>query len=680
MAPRWGLFLMLWFAGCSTGEGAVESGCSEGVSSDSKGQEFIFAIPSPVGTGGGIYPFVIVTSESAGMTLVNVSQPAGTIRHSVGVGYRESVVLNLTTDALARGSGFVDSAVVVTASSDVSVRCLVEQHAVRFHSDGFTAIPTDALGRDYFVLTFDTHPTVVGGNADERYHSQFVVTATRDQSLISVELSATASFDGLQRRAGEPVEFVLDRAGSAQIRSNHDLTGTKITSNYPVAVVAGNDCSDVLRLFNYCVYLVAQMPPVETWGRRFVLAHWGPTGCIHTWRILAPYHNTTLTFHDNHLTRVTPGIPRWYDYQMHDKKAVLLTADQVVLVVQYIASRKSSTSVLSIPIEQYTDETTYMRISQSRGAVQTKAGLAGTVTMSSPLAIIYPCEGESDILINGLELRSLPPSSTGLQDATGRYCVLERWEPVLGYDRWSVDSRRTGTRFSSVVLKFDGGAIVSAYPAAMLLESQGCAPSVGGDDVETTTGRTPTTAGVNNHGGILIALCSTLSVVVMLLVSCYATSFARYVYLIEFGCSFLVGYFWISKFTVRHFCSRKRCRGKNSTGQVRMRYNVRTGAIEGSRRQAVDSIYSSLPNIPPPAGLASMAPPTSGGAVRSGTAQSALMECHGEEPGIRPYGARMHEHRLYNRGTNQIEPQADRAPHAYAITTGEGVKHTYMAL
>ncbi|XP_022091628.1 uncharacterized protein LOC110979831 isoform X2 [Acanthaster planci] len=695
MALRWSVFVLLWFGGYAygTGEGTAGTGCREGAPVDSKGREFIFAIPSPAEEiTDNLFPFVIVTSDAVGLTVVNVSHPVDHIRHSVAIGSRESMVLNLTVDSIARGSGFFGGAVVIKASSDVSVKCLLEQHGPRFHTEGFLAIPTDGLGTDYFVLTFQTHSTMYGGNQDARHYSQFVVTATRDDTQVIVELSASATFNNRQRRAGERVQFVLNRAESAQIRSMNDLTGSKVTSSHPVSLVAGNDCSDVTGFFNYCFYLVEQLPPVATWGRRFVLAHWGPSSSIFTWRILAPHQNTTLTFQDNHLSQVTPGTPRWYDYSMYDKKAVLLTSSRAVLVVQYIASPKSSACVLCIPVEQYASEAVYQRVSHSNAVVQTaKNGLAN-IAMSSPLTIVYPCDGESDIPINGLEVALILPDAPGrLQDETHRYCAIEWSDPVLRDDLWAVGASPTGTHFSSVVLTYVGSNIVSAYPAGVLLESLSCTPAAGattprseggGIDVDASTRisttQSLTTAAVANtlalvtkwvesdgdtlgnpyEGApskpfttdanvVLVVCCSVLSVIVALLATCYAVQ-----------------------------CVRRRCRRKNFTHAAGMRFNVRSGTLQGAQRHqrnVVDSIYSSLPDIPRPSeetrAIPSEAPTTLEGVRPSGITQRVPFNFEEDSSEIR----RDKPAPTYEQSLNS---GLDRGPR----DRGHGVRHTYMAL
>ncbi|XP_071786530.1 IgGFc-binding protein-like [Asterias amurensis] len=381
-------------------------GFAEGPPLDSKGREFIFAIP---GSSNSI-PVIEVTSESHGVTEISVDQPAFERSYQQTISYGEVASFRLTSEAVARGAGFFDGAVVVYASKDVSVTCVVDTVAGTY-ADGFLAIPVDALDKEYYVVTYDTGETLNEFGHHQEHLSKFIITATQDNTRVSVELRTAATFNTLYQ-AGETIEFELRWKESAQIESSSDLTGSKVTASRAVALVAGNDCSDTLLVFRYCSYLVEQLPPVSTWGRSFVLANMdGRPGLVNTvdvWRILAPFPNTTLTFTDNHVTRVTVYDPIWYDYKLKTSKIVMLTADRAVMVVQYIAGGKSSASVLTVPTEQFTDSAT--------AATTTTAG-----SEVKEYILVYRCAEESSLLVNEEPLRNLKDSER-LREET--YCAV----------------------------------------------------------------------------------------------------------------------------------------------------------------------------------------------------------------------------------------------------------------
>jgi hypothetical protein len=64
--------------------------------------------------------------------------------------------------------------------------------------------------------------------------------------------------------AGEVLLLVGDGAGS--------LSGARVTSDQPVAVFAGHDCTTVPAERSACDHLEEQLPPVEAWGREAIVA------------------------------------------------------------------------------------------------------------------------------------------------------------------------------------------------------------------------------------------------------------------------------------------------------------------------------------------------------------------------------------------------------------------------
>ena len=66
--------------------------------------------------------------------------------------------------------------------------------------------------------------------------------------------------------------ITLNSMETYQIASDHDLTGTRITSSKPLSVFSGSDCASVPQDINYCDHLVEQVPPTVTWGSKFLVA------------------------------------------------------------------------------------------------------------------------------------------------------------------------------------------------------------------------------------------------------------------------------------------------------------------------------------------------------------------------------------------------------------------------
>ena len=70
-----------------------------------------------------------------------------------------------------------------------------------------------------------------------------------------------------------PLKFVniVQRVKHLQVRSDSDLTGTKIKSTKPLAVFSGSEWTSV-GYKQMGDHLVEQMPPTSTWGKLFITA------------------------------------------------------------------------------------------------------------------------------------------------------------------------------------------------------------------------------------------------------------------------------------------------------------------------------------------------------------------------------------------------------------------------
>jgi hypothetical protein len=125
--------------------------------------------------------------------------------------------------------------------------------------------------------------------------------------------------------------------------SSGDLTGTHITSSAPVLVFAGHTgartgesspegcCND---------HLEQQMPPVDTWGKEFVIARSVPRGNEEDhFRVLASEHGTVVTV-------TVDGVPTVYNplsaggfVTFTANSHTVVSASKPVLVAQFLASR-----------------------------------------------------------------------------------------------------------------------------------------------------------------------------------------------------------------------------------------------------------------------------------------------------------------------------------------------------
>lgn len=76
-------------------------------------------------------------------------------------------------------------------------------------------------------------------------------------------------FGGQRYENGDTLAVTLNRFQAFQVQCEGDLTGTRVTSSRPVGVTSGNKRTRVGK-GSSSDHLVEMIPPVNTWGRRFV--------------------------------------------------------------------------------------------------------------------------------------------------------------------------------------------------------------------------------------------------------------------------------------------------------------------------------------------------------------------------------------------------------------------------
>lgn len=228
----------------------------------------------------------------------------------------------------------------ITTDEDVTVYGLNQGKKT---SDAMLVLPTDALGRYYRILSYNSNGSNAGGRI-EGYStpSQFVVVATEDNTEIRITPSQPTWEGGTTARVVvlNKGEAFLVQASISEKRLTTDLTGTSVISSKPVAVFSGHQRATIpielaadLRTRDY---LLEQLPPLEAWGySAIVIPYPAPHGDEDHGhdivRVLALYDSTVI---------FTNGIPaivlnEGVYYEMSLRQALYITASAPILVAQY---------------------------------------------------------------------------------------------------------------------------------------------------------------------------------------------------------------------------------------------------------------------------------------------------------------------------------------------------------
>jgi PKD repeat protein len=184
---------------------------------------------------------------------------------------------------------------------------------IKFTTDAYLGLPTDALGTEYLVLAYGY---TSGG-------SQFGVVATADNTTITVTLPSNLNTP--------PYTVKLNQGDVYELQRDPDVSGTRITSNNPIAVYGSHLCAYVPSNARYCDHLVEQLPPVEAWGREFVTVPLATRTKGDTFRFLAARDETKISVNNTVVATLNRG-------QVHERVITgssHISATEPILVAQY---------------------------------------------------------------------------------------------------------------------------------------------------------------------------------------------------------------------------------------------------------------------------------------------------------------------------------------------------------
>lgn len=210
----------------------------------------------------------------------------------------------------------------------------------QFTTDAYTAIPVEALGTRYRVMSY---PNIGNSPSNE---SQFAIAATRDSTSVTITPTAT----GGARQAGVPYTITLNRLQSYQLQATTaggDLTGTLIVSDKPLAVFSGHACGDVPVNKASCDHMIEQMPSTDTWGSSFITVSLASRSGGDIIRILANTDNTSIQVRGGSTVDATLNAGQTKEFVGLDINQI--TADKPVLVAQYSQGQ----SVDSVPSDPF---------------------------------------------------------------------------------------------------------------------------------------------------------------------------------------------------------------------------------------------------------------------------------------------------------------------------------------
>ena len=285
-----------------------------GTNENDEQNTFVFTAPK-VG-GWAISAHLMTSTVSKGLVYVRVTIP-GTSYDRTHIVYNGRYVdVQLPDSVMFEGTGKQGGkTVLVRALGQISVHVMMDDPASGGGSDGFLVLPVSQLGTDHYVLAYTP-----AGYAD---HSFICVSA----------VSSEATTVEIRTNSGRTHSFVLLQHESYRWNgiSYEDLSGSRVSSDHPITVISGTECSSIDDAGLDPV--IESIPPVNSLGTQVIMSPFAGMDNGYKYRILGTHVTTEATISNVGKVILTEG--QWYEGDVTDNTIVTIDSNYPILAMEY---------------------------------------------------------------------------------------------------------------------------------------------------------------------------------------------------------------------------------------------------------------------------------------------------------------------------------------------------------
>ncbi|XP_063798275.1 IgGFc-binding protein [Pseudophryne corroboree] len=188
-------------------------------------------------------------------TAVSVTVFGGAYNRNITLKGGVTISVQLPASVEIRGSVTFINTVYVRSNKPITVVSL----NYKFQSGEVSIVyPLDSLGTDYYLITPKT-----GSSGSAKV---FSVLASNEKTSVKIHTKGLVLQNGIRYLAGSVISVDLLPFHGVQVTSADDLSGSLVTSSYPVAVLSGHTCA---QKNTKCNHVYEQMLPVSEWGTKY---------------------------------------------------------------------------------------------------------------------------------------------------------------------------------------------------------------------------------------------------------------------------------------------------------------------------------------------------------------------------------------------------------------------------
>lgn len=178
------------------------------------------------------------------------------------------VYVKTALDPVFESEIYKNSAINIKSDAPITVHTIVKYTST---GEGFVVLPTNVLGNEYIVSSY--------GDASVYYpvYNSFPslsgIVAAYDGTEVNFTLGGnqqTKTSSG--QLPGQTIKKILNRGDVWMISSSGrdaDLSGSKVVSDKPVAVISGNHAANIPSANKYAGYIAEMEIPTYSWGKTY---------------------------------------------------------------------------------------------------------------------------------------------------------------------------------------------------------------------------------------------------------------------------------------------------------------------------------------------------------------------------------------------------------------------------